>query len=318
MEQVEGPLQPECAAFFQTWLTVSLSPPLRCKTQCAQFMGQMCWQGLLIIRESEKEGHAYFFPAIFAERAGAYYQKYGYEYSRKGLAKWYELAILNARKNPKAQESHNSFPDLFQMGMTPPDPVHFLPHLNYYDCSKVTDGASSLVLLSEKGVRESGLEPSELIEIIGIGEAEGDITQPPTDLTRLTTTEKAVQKALKMADLKIEEIGVLEVHDCFTISGLLSLEALGLTAPGKAPTFVLDGHTSMEGKIPTNLSGGLGGFGHPTGASGVRQMVDLLHQLTGKAANPAKLRRPYGLMLSMGGNDKTVTCLIVTLAEGVS
>ena len=108
------------------------------------------------------------------------------------------------------------------MGMTPPDPVHFLPHLNYYDCSKVTDGASSLVLLSEKGVRESGLEPSELIEIIGIGEAEGDITQPPTDLTRLTTTEKAVQKALKMADLKIEEIGVLEVHDCFTISGLLS------------------------------------------------------------------------------------------------
>jgi acetyl-CoA C-acetyltransferase len=61
-------------------------------------------------------------------------------------------------------------------------------------------------------------------------------------------------------------------------------------------------------------SGGLGGFGHPTGATGVRQLVDLLHQLTGKAANPAKIRTPYALMISMGGNDKTVTCVIVKRA----
>lgn len=267
--------------------------------------------GASYYKGERKSGHAYFFPGIFSDRAGAYYKRYGYDNVRPGMAKWYELAIMNARKNPKAQEYHNSSPDLFQLGMTPPNPKRFVPFLNYYDCSKVSDGASSIAILSEKGLRESGLTPDKAIEIIGIGEAEGDITQAPTDLTRLTTTEIAVHKALEMAGIRVDDIGIIEVHDCFTISGLLSLEALGLAAPGKAPAFVLDGHTSLEGRIPANLSGGLGGFGHPTGASGVRQLVDLLHQFTGRAANQAALKKPYGLMISMGGNDKTVTCLVV-------
>ena len=102
-----------------------------------------------------------------------------------------------------------------------------------------------------------------------------------------------------------------KVHDCFSITGLLSLEAAGFAKKGEASDLVLSGATLMDGSIPTNLSGGLGGFGHPTGASGVRQMVDLWMQLTGKASNQAKLKKPYGMMISMGGNDITVTCLIV-------
>ncbi len=269
--------------------------------------------GASYYHKERKGGHAYFFPGIFAERAGAYYKKYGYENARKGMAKWYELAILNARKNPKAQEYHNTSENLFELGMTPPDPARFVPYLNHYDCSKVTDGASSLVVLSEEGVNACGIGQGDIVRVVGMGEAEGDITQSPDDLTVLSITEIAVQKALKQAGLTIKEIGLLEVHDCFTISGMLSLEAIGLTKAGKAPDFIMEGHTTIEGSIPTNLSGGLGGFGHPTGASGVRQMVDLLHQFTNKADNQAKLRKPYGMMISMGGNDKTVTCLIVTL-----
>ena len=75
------------------------------------------------------------------------------------------------------------------------------------------------------------------------------------------------------------------------------------------------GNANSEGKLPTNLSGGLGGFGHPTGATGVRQAVDLLHQFTGKASNQIKMRTPYGMMISMGGNDKTVTCIVVKKAN---
>jgi acetyl-CoA C-acetyltransferase len=264
--------------------------------------------------KERKKGHAYFFPGIFAERAGAYYQRYGYDNARQGMAKWYEMAILNARKNPKAQEYHNTSKDLFALGMTPPNPEKFVPYLNHYDCSKVTDGASSLGIFSEKGLERAGIPKSLAVEIIGIGEAEGDITKNPGDLTELSTSMMAIQKALKMANLTIEDIAVFEVHDCFTISGLLSLEALQLAGPGKAPSLILEGQTAKEGRYPTNLSGGLGGFGHPTGASGVRQMVDLLHQLTGKAENQANLKKPYGLMISMGGNDKTVTCFIVTAA----
>lgn len=267
--------------------------------------------GAAYYHKERKEGHAFFFPGIFAERAGAYYAKYGYEMAREGMAKWYEQAILNARKNPKAQEFQNTSPDLFALGMTKPDPEKFVPHLNHYDCSKVSDGASSLLVLSEEGVARCGLSQSDAIEIVGMGAAEGDITKAPDDLTVLSTTAIAVKKAMEQAEITKDDIAVLEIHDCFTITALLALEAIGFADSGMAPRFILDGHTSSEGVIPTNLSGGLGGFGHPTGASGVRQMVDLLLQLKGKAANQAHLKKPYGMMISMGGNDKTVTCFIV-------
>jgi acetyl-CoA C-acetyltransferase len=227
------------------------------------------------------------------------------------MAKWYEQAILNARKNPKAQEYHNTSSDLFSRGMSPPDPDRFIPYLNYYDCSKVTDGASSLLVLSEEGLKKCGLHTDDTIEIIGMGEAVDDITLPPKDLTVLNTTGVAARKAFEMANLSVEDIGILEVHDCFTISGLLSLEAIGIVGQGEAPAFVFEGNTSKEGIIPTNLSGGLGGFGHPTGATGIRQMVDLWHQLTCKAENQANISKPFGLMISMGGNDKTVSAFIV-------
>src|SRR6185437_14799685 len=111
--------------------------------------------------------------------------------------------------------------------------------------------------------------------------------------------KRAVQKALEMAGITKDEIGVLEIHDCFGITALLSLEAAGFSERGKSAKDVLEGMTAPNGKIPTNLSGGLGGFGHPTGASGVRQMVDLLQQFTEKAPNQSTLKSPYGMMVSM-------------------
>lgn len=257
-----------------------------------------------------KNGAAFFFPGIFAERAGAYFAAYGEVDSRQAMAKWYEQAILNARKNPHAQEYHNTSENLLEIGLTPPDPEKFVPYLNHYDCSKVSDGASSLIIASEEGLRACGIGPEAAVEIIGIGESEADITRPPGDLTVLSNTAQAVAKALTQAKIKIEDVAILELHDCFTITALLALEAVGLVERGKAPSFVLEGHTGAGGKIPTNLSGGLSGFGHPTGATGVRQLVDLLYQSTGKAANPITMRTPYGMMISMGGNDKTVTCVI--------
>lgn len=267
--------------------------------------------GAAYYQKERKAGGAFFFPHLFADRAGAYYEKYGQEITRRSMAKWYEQSILNARKNPKAQEYHNSTKDLFALGMTPPNPKQFVPYLNLYDCSKVTDGASSLIVTTEEGLSKCGIKRQDAIEIVGIGEAEDDITKAPSDLTVLSTTQHAVQKALAHAGIKKEEIAVLELHDCFSITAILALEAIGFSVSGKGPQFILDGHTASDGSIPTNLSGGLGGFGHPTGASGVRQMVDLLSQLTHKAENQIELRTPYGMMISMGGNDKTVTCFIV-------
>jgi len=265
--------------------------------------------GAAYYNQERKKGHAFFFPSIFGERAGAYYEKYGYDRTREAMARWYEQSILNARCNPKAQEYHNTTEDLFKLGMRPPSPEGFIPHLNLFDCSKVSDGAASLLVLSEEGLKRCGIEKEDAIEIVAMGEAEGDITLEPDDLTVLSTTKKAVQKA----GCDARDLGLLELHDCFSITALLALEAIGLAEPGKAADFILDDNTRKEGSIPTNLSGGLGGFGHPTGATGVRQMVDLLQQLTGKAENQIEIKekKPLGMMISMGGNDKTVTCFVV-------
>lgn len=257
-----------------------------------------------------KKGSAFFFPGIFAERAGAYFKRYGEELTRKAMAKWYEQSILHARLNPKAQEYQNTKTDLFALGMTPPNPSQFLPYINLFDCSKVTDGAASIVIASEEGLKKLGISPDDAVEIISLGEAEGDISKKPEDETVLTQSKLAAQKAFETSELTPHDLGVLEVHDCFSITGLLMLEAIGAAPEGESPEYVLHGHSSMQGMLPTNLSGGLIGFGHPTGASGVRMMVDIQKQLTEKAALQAALKKPFGMMVSMGGNDKTVTAII--------
>ena len=260
-----------------------------------------------------KAGHAHFFPDKFSERAGACFKKYGQEPIRSAMARWYEQAIKNARKNPKAQEYHNKTDDLYQIGMTPPNAKYFVENLNVFDCSKVTDRTSALIVASEEGLKKLGVSKKEAIEVVGYGISVDDLTQTPPDLTKLTTTQKAVEKAYQSAGLKPEDIGFMEVHDCFTITGLLSLEAACMVKQGEAASFVSEHRTAMNGELPVNATGGLIGFGHPTGGTGVRQAADIWQQLTGKAGDcqlKITSQKPFGLMINMGGNDKTVASFI--------
>jgi acetyl-CoA C-acetyltransferase/acetyl-CoA acyltransferase len=260
-----------------------------------------------------KTGHAHFFPNKFSERAGACYQKYGQEPIRTAMARWYEQAILNARKNPNAQEYHNKMDDLYATGMTPPNPKVFVENLNVFDCSKVTDGASALIVASEEGLKKLNVDKKNAIQLVGYGISVDDLKRPPADLTQLMTTQKAAEKAYASSGLKPSDIGFLEVHDCFTITALLSLEAACVVKKGEAAEFVREGKTRMDGEFPTNATGGLVGFGHPTGGTGVRQAADIWQQLTGKAGDcqlKIKSKKPYGMMINMGGNDKTVASFI--------
>ncbi|MBI4872340.1 MAG: 3-ketoacyl-CoA thiolase [Candidatus Riflebacteria bacterium] len=264
-----------------------------------------------------KNGHAYFFPAKFSERAQAYGEKYGKERTREGMAHWYAQAIEHARRCPQAQEHHNENKDLLAAGLTPPNAAAFVEALNFFDCSKVSDGASAILVCSEEGLGRIGIGPEKAALVCGFGQSEADLTRPPRDLTELSTSRESVRKALEMAGIGVSGLGLLEVHDCFTITGLMALEAIGVVPPGEAAGFVTAGRSKLGGELPTNCSGGLIGFGHATGATGVRQAVDLLAQLTGQAGGcQAKVsaERPYGLMISMGGNDKTVAAMIAKRA----
>ena len=263
--------------------------------------------------QERKAGHAYFFPGKFSDRAGAYYEKYGRERTRKAMARWYRNAIENARLCPTAQEFTNATADLEAVALSEPNPGSFVDHLNVFDCSKVSDGASAIAIASEEGLKRAGISTSDAVEIVGIGQAEADLTTPPADLTRLETTARAVEKALASAGITVGELATVETHDCFTIAGILAVEAIGLAKPGEGPDYVLAGQTARGGRVPFNTTGGLVGWGHPTGATGVHQAVTIWEQLTGRAGK-AQIEipkdRPYGLTVNMGGDDKTLVAIV--------
>ncbi|MEA3445845.1 MAG: beta-ketoacyl synthase N-terminal-like domain-containing protein [Bacteroidota bacterium] len=263
--------------------------------------------------QKRKNGHAYFFPGQFSDRAGAYYEKYGKEYTRKGLARWFANAIDNARLCETAQEFHNNHPNPLELGMAEPNGKFFTDHLNVFDCSKVSDGASGIAIMSEEGLKRCGIAKSDAVEVVGVGHAVGNLTEDPKNLTRLDTIEKAIQFAFESAGITKDDLGTLEVHDCFTIAGILTTEALGFAKPGEGAKFVADGNTARDGKIPMNTTGGLIGWGHPTGATGVHQAVTIWEQLTGKAGKSQieiSPDRPYGMSINMGGDDKTVAAIV--------
>jgi acetyl-CoA C-acetyltransferase/acetyl-CoA acyltransferase len=265
-----------------------------------------------------KAGHAYFFPAFFSDRAGASFQKYGQPKVRGAMTQWFVNAVEAARRCPQAQEYHNTTPDLYALGNTPPTPQSFVDNLNFFDCSKVSDGAAALLVLSEEGLKKAGIAKKDAAEIVGWGTSVADLTKLPEDPTTLATSRAAVAKAFAMAGIGAKDLGFAEVHDCFSITGVLMAEATGICQQGEGFDLVTSGGTKPEGALPLNLTGGLIGYGHYTGGTGIRQTIDNWKQLTGKAGDlQLKLapNRSSGLVISMGGNDKTVTSFVLRGAK---
>lgn len=264
--------------------------------------------------QKRKNGHAYFFPGQFSDRAGAYYEKYGYEKTRAGMKRWFRNAIENARLDETAQEHQNRIPDLDALyDKLKPNGKNFVDHLSVLDCSKVSDGASAIAICSEEGLEKIGVAKKNAVEVISYASVIRNITNDPDDLIELQTMKKAVNQAMEKAGITIDEIGTIETHDCFSIAGILAIEAVGLANKGEGANYVAAGNTAHDGVMPMNTTGGLIGWGHPTGATGVHQAVTIWQQLTGIAGN-AQVNihdnRPYGMAINMGGDDVTVVAII--------
>jgi acetyl-CoA C-acetyltransferase/acetyl-CoA acyltransferase len=263
--------------------------------------------------KTQRHLHAHLFPYLFSVKTEIYMQDFGQERVRKAMAQWYVNSVENARRNPKAQEFHNEMKDeeLLAYAMMSPDPKRFTEYLNYADCSKVTDAASGLLLASEEGINKLG-EHGAVVEIASYGTAVAAINLFDNK-PELKTTKRAVEKVIDGRYLNRDAVGYVEIHDCFSISGLLSLEAAGFAEYGGAVDIVLNGKIKKDGELPVNATGGLVGYGHPVGATGVRQAVDIYHQLTSKAGEcQIKLNKnkPFALSVNMGGCDKTVTAIL--------
>jgi len=264
--------------------------------------------------QKRKNGHAHFFPGQFSDRAGVYYQKYGKEYARKGYARWYGNMIENARLCPTAQEHHNAMVNPMESHLkAEPNGKFFVDHLNVFDCSKVSDGASAILVCSEEGLKKLGIDKKNAVEIISFAQVADDITKAPENPVELTTVKTAVQRALESASITINDIATAEIHDCFTAAAVLAVEALGLAQAGKGAQYIIDGNTARNGSFPMNTTGGLIGWGHPVGATGIHMAVTILEQFTGKAGNAQITipdNKPYGMTVNMGGDDRTLTAIV--------
>lgn len=269
--------------------------------------------------QKRKNGHAHFFPGQFSDRAGAYFEKFGKDQTRRAFARWYKNAIDNAKLCPTAQEYENTDPNPEATAFnTEPNPKMFTPHLTPFESSKVSDGASAIAILSEEGLKKTGIPKDQAVEIAGYGHAVEDVTKDPDDPTRLNTMKAAIDKAFQSAGITKDDLATVEIHDCFSIAAVLGVEALGLAPYGKGADYILEGHTAHDGKVPFNTTGGLIGWGHPTGATGVHMAVTLWEQLTGnagKAQITIPSDRPYGMSINMGGDDKTVMAIVYKKAE---
>jgi len=175
--------------------------------------------------------------------------------------------------------------------------------LRLYDCAPITDGASAIVLTSQ---------PTP-IKVSGIGHATDTAAlRHRASLTSFNSTKEAAQKAYIMAQLNPSDIQFAEVHDAFTLFEIMGTEDLGLFSPGEGWKALEEGITLLRGRLPINPSGGLKARGHPVGASGLAQLVEIVYQLRGDAGRERQIERAeIGLAHSIGGlgNNNLVTIL---------
>lgn len=179
-----------------------------------------------------------------------------------------------------------------------------------YDCCPLSDGASAIIIASEEKARELSDRP--LIYIRGTGQhATHSMSAgwPGETLAEWPHLRKAGEVAYANAQLTPKDIDVAQVHDCFTISQIIELEELGFCKKGEGGEYVASGAVALTGEHPTNTDGGLLSVGHPFGASGARQSLEICKQLQGRAINQVKDAK-FGLAHNLSGTCAQHTVVI--------
>ena len=274
------------------------------------------------------EGRVGFtFPGVFGALATAYFAKYGA--NREHLMNITIKSHNNARLNPKAQFPY-SIRDMMSMkaesakkkGKPVPEwqdekdflrdpsanPVVAWPML-LYDCCPISDGAACMLLVGEEIARNFTDAP---LHVVGMGQGSGKGLHAAEDLTSMEATKYAADEAYGMSGLKPKDIQFSEVHDCFSIAELIHIEDLGFFKPGEGYRAVEEGLTRLDGPMPINTSGGLKCKGHPVGATGIGQLIEVWKQLRGEAGARQVPKKDLGIGAAhnLGGTGGTCTFTI--------
>lgn len=284
--------------------------------EAADNLGSAAWVG----REAQ---HAEFvWPALFADVAEEYDKRYGLDHST--LGRFAEIAFANGASNPLAQTRDWDFPAGSFEDNDEINPLIEGP-LRKTDCGRITDGAAAVVVAGREyasaWAAAHGLALEDLAVISGFGHrtdtllladkfarsSGGDHMFPELFQTILDAYTRAGISG-------IEDIDVVEMHDCFSITGLVTLEHIGLVDGGSGRDVVFDGTIEKHGKLPVNPGGGLLSAGHPVGATGVRMALDACKQVTEAAGAIQVDGARRVLTVNVGGSFTTAVSFVIERA----
>jgi acetyl-CoA C-acetyltransferase len=231
-------------------------------------------------------------------------KRYMYEYGWKAVdfAEFSINAHENALHNPNARFHTAITESSFDKSPMICDPINLL------DASPIGDGAAAVILM------RSEMLPASAPRIIVAGSSAATDTisvHNRKSPLKLSAAEKSAHKAYTQAGIGSDQIGVFEYHDAFTIMAALSLEAAGFAEPGQGPTLAKDGAISVSGRIPVATFGGLKARGHPVGATGLYQMVEVVQQLRGQAGATQVARNEFGMCQNIGGSGSNIVTHIL-------
>lgn len=246
-------------------------------------------------------GQGITFPGLYALMARRHMHEYGT--TEEQLAAVSVKNHKNAVKNKYAQFHKELTIDEVLRSKMVSDPLKVL------DCSPISDGAAAIILAPMERAKKYNDTP---IKILASTQATDTLSLAERDsITSLKATQIAGEKAFKQAKLKPTDIDMVEVHDCFTIAEILAMEDLGFYKKGKAAKAIQEGETALDAKLPVNTSGGLKGCGHPVGATGVKQAVEVTWQLRGDAGERQVKGAEIGMTHNVGGSGATAVVHIM-------
>jgi acetyl-CoA C-acetyltransferase len=257
-------------------------------------------------------------PGNFAQLAGAYRAKHGIAKDdlKRAMAHVSVKSHANGAKNPKA---HLRKP--VDMETVLKAPIIAEP-LGLYDCCGVSDGAACAIVTTPEIARSLG-KGADLVTIksLQLAVSNGwELQGTGWDGSYLHTTRIAARRAYEEAGVTKprEQISLMEVHDCFSITELVTMEDLHISEPGQGWRDVLDGAFDADGKIPCQIDGGLKCFGHPIGASGLRMIYENYLQLLGRAGERQRKSPPVlGLSHNLGGMpNQNVSAVAIVGLQG--
>ncbi|MBW2206774.1 MAG: acetyl-CoA acetyltransferase [Deltaproteobacteria bacterium] len=248
-------------------------------------------------------------PGAFAQLASAYAAKHNISDQdlKRAMAqvsvKSHENGILNPKAHLRKQVSIDQV-------MAAPIIAH---PLGLFDCCGVSDGAACAIVTTVEKARDMGFKNPVTVKALNLALSSGqEIAFNNWDGDHFVTTDKCSTKAYEEAGITNprEEISMMELHDCFSITELVTYEDMHISERGEAWKDSLDGFYNRDGKVPCQIDGGLKCFGHPIGASGLRMIYEMYLQLLGRAGERQLENPRYGLTHNLGGFPAQNVCAI--------